>query len=57
MWREGATFVGKRVVKVGTLDDTSILDNMNPQLEIYASHRPKWVAAVEGAAQQDGMPS
>ncbi|KAF2130488.1 hypothetical protein P153DRAFT_384757 [Dothidotthia symphoricarpi CBS 119687] len=55
MWREGDTFKGKLVVKVGTLDDTSVLDNLNPQVELYTPARPKWVAAIDGAAQKNGM--
>jgi hypothetical protein len=42
-------------VQVGTLDDTSILDNFKVDAELYAKTRPKWVGAQEGAAQKDGM--
>ncbi|KZM23717.1 uncharacterized protein EKO05_0005686 [Ascochyta rabiei] len=52
LWREGATFPGKRIVKVGTLDDTSILDNFKADAELYTDHRPKWVAAQDGADQK-----
>ncbi|KAI8935434.1 hypothetical protein NX059_008011 [Plenodomus lindquistii] len=55
MWREGATFPGKRIVKTGTLDDTSIIDKMKVDAELYAPTRPKWVAAQEGASQAKGM--
>ncbi|KNG49767.1 glutathione-dependent formaldehyde-activating [Stemphylium lycopersici] len=59
MWREGASFAGKRVVKassaVGTLDDTSILDNFKTNAELYADLRPKWIGAQEGAAQKKTM--
>ncbi|KAF1911486.1 Mss4-like protein [Ampelomyces quisqualis] len=55
MWREGATFAGKRIIKAGTLDDTSILDNFKADAELYANTRPKWVGAQSGAAQKDGM--
>jgi len=55
MWRQGATFPGKLIVKAGTLDDTGILDNYKVNAELYANTRPKWIAAQEGAAQKDGM--
>ncbi|KAJ4342072.1 hypothetical protein N0V87_001398 [Didymella glomerata] len=55
MWREGATFPGKRIVKVGTLDDTNILDNLTINAELYADTRPKWVAPQSGADQKKAM--
>ena len=55
MWREGATFPGKRILKMGTLDDTSVLDNLKINAELYTDTRPKWVAAQEGADQKKAM--
>ncbi|KAH4195308.1 hypothetical protein HBI95_196570 [Parastagonospora nodorum] len=55
MWREGGAFPGKRIVKVGTLDDKSILDNFKADAEIYTDIRPKWVGAQPGAAQKATM--
>jgi hypothetical protein len=71
MWRDGASFPGKRIIKVcpqslsshsfltveqvGTLDDTSILDNLNMNAELFVDHRPKWVGVQEGAAQKATM--
>jgi hypothetical protein len=55
MWREGATFPGKRILKIGTLDDTSILDNLKINAELYTDVRPKWVSAQEGADQKKAM--
>ena len=55
MWREGATFPGKVIIKAGTLDDTDILDSYQVNAELYAKNRPKWVGAQEGAAQKDSM--
>jgi hypothetical protein len=40
---------------VGTLDETSILDNLKTNAELYVDHRPKWVGAQEGAAQKSSM--
>jgi hypothetical protein len=55
LWREGATFAGKKIVKMGTLDDTSILDNFKVDTELYADTRPKWVGIQEGAEQKKAM--
>ncbi|KAF2853138.1 hypothetical protein T440DRAFT_419164 [Plenodomus tracheiphilus IPT5] len=58
MWREGGAFPGKRIIKAGatgTLDDTSIIDDMKVNAELFAPTRPKWIAAQEGAAQSKGM--
>ncbi|KAH9864264.1 hypothetical protein J1614_010198 [Plenodomus biglobosus] len=55
MWRQGASFAGKRIIKTGTLDDTSILDNMTVNAELYAPHRPKWIAPQQDAAQGKAM--
>lgn len=52
MWRVGASFPGKTILKLGTLDDTSIVDNLNIDTELYADTRPKWVGAQEGADQK-----
>jgi hypothetical protein len=43
------------VEQVGTLDDTSILDNLNMNAELFVDHRPKWVGVQEGAAQKATM--
>jgi predicted transglutaminase-like cysteine proteinase len=52
MWRESDSYTGKLILKVGTLDDPSILDNFNPKVELFTAHRPKWVGTQEGAAQK-----
>jgi hypothetical protein len=51
MWRQSDSFPGKMIIKMGTLDDTSILDNFNTNAELFTKNRPKWVGAQEGAAQ------
>ena len=38
--------------QMGTLDDTSILDNFTTDAELFTKNRPKWVGAQEGAAQK-----
>lgn len=45
MWRGGAFFSGKRIIREGTLDDTSILINSQVFAELYTDARPKWIVA------------
>ena len=42
-------------IKVGTLDDTKILDNLKMDAELFVGHRPKWVGTQESAAQKPAM--
>ncbi|KAH7384665.1 Mss4-like protein [Pyrenochaeta sp. MPI-SDFR-AT-0127] len=55
MWREGTTFPGKKIIKAGTLDDTSILDNYKVNVELFTANRPKWVGTQDGADQKQSM--
>ncbi|KAI1366857.1 Mss4-like protein [Xylaria arbuscula] len=55
LYRDGESFGDGKVVKVGTLDDISALDDAEPKIELFASHRVKWVAEVPGAAQKGTM--
>ncbi|KAH8724999.1 Mss4-like protein [Phaeosphaeriaceae sp. PMI808] len=55
MWRAGSSFPGKLVIKAGTLDDTSIIDNYEVNAELFTKNRPAWVGTVEGAAQKECM--
>jgi hypothetical protein len=56
LFRDGATFGENKVVKVGVLDDTSLLNNAKPGVELYTPLRPQWVAAISGAGQKKNMP-
>ena len=42
-------------MKVGTLDDIDALDQALPAVELFASHRVKWVGEVSGATQKVAM--
>ncbi|KAF2659902.1 hypothetical protein K491DRAFT_775153 [Lophiostoma macrostomum CBS 122681] len=55
MWREGATFPGLKVIKVGTLDDIDALAKAKPSTELYAPERVEWVSAIPHAEQKQGM--
>ncbi|KAH7135037.1 Mss4-like protein [Dendryphion nanum] len=55
IWREGATFAGLKVLKIGTLDDPEALEGLKPNAELYAPSRVSWVPALENAKQADKM--
>lgn len=55
MWRDGASFKGSKVVKVGTLDAPDALTNIKPDAELYVAERVPWVPAIDGAAQKQAM--
>lgn len=56
LYREGPTFGDAKVVKVGTLDDTTSLDSAKPAIELYVTEKPSWVGSIVGADQKKGMP-
>merc|ERR1711890_107204 len=56
MWRTTPTFGENRVVKVGILDDLSVLNSFEPAVELYAPERVSWLKKQEGAAQLKAMP-
>lgn len=43
------------IVRAGIFDDTEILDEGRPAVEIYTESRLKWLSPVEGAGQFIGM--
>ncbi|CAD0099597.1 unnamed protein product, partial [Aureobasidium mustum] len=51
----GEAITGVNIVKMGTLDDEDVFDNLGkPGLEIYTKNRPKWCDAIPGAQQKEG---
>jgi hypothetical protein len=46
---------GLTVVRAGIFDDTRVLNEQKPEVEIYTSRRLTWTNPVEGADQLDGM--
>ncbi|GAM85655.1 hypothetical protein ANO11243_036620 [Dothideomycetidae sp. 11243] len=53
--REGETFGDNRVLKAGTLDGKTGLENAKPALELYAGQRISWVHNVEGTQDKPGL--
>jgi len=56
MFREGDTFAGSKVIKVGTLDNPAAFTEYKPKVELYVGERIGWVPELNGAAQKPGMP-
>ncbi|KAF2193709.1 hypothetical protein K469DRAFT_712491 [Zopfia rhizophila CBS 207.26] len=52
MWRDGDSFPGMNVIKVGTIDDTDAISKAKPGVELYVSRRVDWVPATEGTEQK-----
>ncbi|MCJ1360179.1 MAG: hypothetical protein MMC33_010182 [Icmadophila ericetorum] len=55
LFRDGASFPGLKVVKVGVMDDVDALDQAKPGVELYTPHRVAWVAETPGAEQRKTM--
>lgn len=55
MWRDGPTFPGLKILKVGTLDDVDALAKAKPTVELFAPTRVEWVNEIPGAAQKQTM--
>lgn len=42
-----------KIIKVGTLDDKSVLDKLPPVQEIYTKNRPDCISGFQDAAQNN----
>ncbi|KAH8679400.1 Mss4-like protein [Ilyonectria robusta] len=51
-FRDGDSFPNLKIIKAGTLDDSTILNDAKPNLEGYAPSRLKWIPAIPEASQQ-----
>lgn len=55
IWRQSEGSPHIKIVKVGTLDDDSALEDAKPVLETFVVRRPTWVLPVPGAEQRDAL--
>lgn len=55
MWRDGPSFPGMKIIKVGTMDDVNALAEAKPVAELFAPHRVEWVNEIPGADQKSTM--
>jgi len=56
LFRDGASFPGSKIIKVGVMDDAEVLNDGKPMVELFAPERVNWVSEIGGAAQKDAMP-
>lgn len=42
LWRDGPTFPGLKIVKVGVIDDYEALNDAKPGVELFGEHRVGW---------------
>ena len=58
MYRVGANFPGMSILRVGSVDDFSLMETkLRPTMEQFASRRVGWKKPTEGAKQfeDDGL--
>lgn len=56
MYRVGAKFPGKSILRIGTVDDFNLHETkLRPQVEYFVESRVAWFPGVEGVKQLEGM--
>ncbi|KAJ4294524.1 hypothetical protein N0V90_008215 [Kalmusia sp. IMI 367209] len=57
MYRIGAGFPGQSIMRIGTIDDFSLMETkLRPRREQFIKQRLSWLPGVEGTQKSDGMP-
>ncbi len=56
MYRVGAAFPGKSILRIGTVDDFTLHETkLKPQVEQFVKDRVGWLSGVEGARKAEAM--
>ncbi|KAF1976130.1 hypothetical protein BU23DRAFT_529385 [Bimuria novae-zelandiae CBS 107.79] len=56
MYRVGAAFPGQSIMRIGTVDDFSLMEGaLRPRREQFVKQRVGWLAGVEGTVKSEGM--
>jgi len=55
MMRDGDSFPGMKIIKVGTLDRVDAFDVAKPVAELFSPTRVDWVNEIPGADQKNTM--
>ncbi|KAI5917368.1 Mss4-like protein [Camillea tinctor] len=56
MYRVGAAFPGKSILRIGTVDDFNLHETkLRPQMELFTKDRVSWFSGVEGAKKFEAM--
>lgn len=53
LWRESDTYAGAKILKVGTFDHATALEDAKPLLELFTKNRPSWLQPVSGVEQKE----
>jgi len=55
MYRRGGGFPGKSILRIGTVDDFSLMDTkLKPRIEQFVKDRVSWLGGAEGVEQVQG---
>jgi len=56
MYRVGSGFPGKRILRIGTVDDFNLMETvLRPRVEQFVKDRVGWLKGAEGVRQVDGF--
>jgi hypothetical protein len=56
MYRVGERFPGASILRIGTVDDFSLMETkLKPRVEYYTKDRVEWLKPLEGSKQFKGM--
>jgi hypothetical protein len=53
LWRHSETYADSIIIKVGTLDGSSALEDAKPVAELFVVNRPSWLPAIAGTEQKE----
>ena len=55
LWRDGPSFPGEKVIKIGVVDDIEVLHSVTPAVELFPHERASWQPKMEGTVQMPDM--
>lgn len=55
MYRAGPTFAGAKVIQAGVLDDMSVINSLNMEVELFAPQRVSWLSKLHFTEDKHDM--
>jgi hypothetical protein len=55
MYRVGPTFGSSKVIQAGILDDLTVMNELEMEVELFAPQRLSWVQKISGAQDKHDM--
>lgn len=55
MYRSGPTFAGTKVIQAGVLDDMSVINKLNMEVELFAPQRVSWLSKLHFTEDKHDM--